>query len=397
MHRIQLVPPAVTPIEKLAVKMKDYLAIPDPGPLYTLMGAVAANMIQGNPVWLMLVGPPSCGKTELLNSLLGIPNMVEAAEISSEASFLSGTPAKDRANNATGGLLRQVGDYGGMVVNDFTSILSKSSDKVATIMAVFRECFSGRWNRHVGSDGGRHIHWNGRLSVFAGVTNRIDRHLQLSNELGERWVYFRFDEREGWTDCIMAMDDTRSPRWRDELRLLVSDFFKELDMSFETLKPRREYTMGEKLRLFRLSQVVARCRSAVARDSYSKEVVGPRETEMETRLFTVFAQVLLGMDYIGVPESLRWRLLTKVGMDSMPVLRKLIIQAASRNPISIKGLVKVVGCDVPVVKRLVRDLEIQQVLEVAGDIVSLSPWMNEHYKKLNHEGLTLVLKMQQLL
>ena len=64
-----------TPIEYLATNMKKYLHMPDCGALNTLMGAVAANMIQGGPVWLMFVGPAGSGKTEMLNSLLGLPGV----------------------------------------------------------------------------------------------------------------------------------------------------------------------------------------------------------------------------------------------------------------------------------------------------------------------------------
>ncbi len=390
-----LLPPPVTPIEKLAVKLKDYLAVPDPGPLYTLMGSVAANMMEGAPVWLMLVGPPSCGKTELLNSLLSIPHIVEAADLSSEASFLSATSHRERAKHATGGLLREVGTHGGLILNDFTSILCKSADKISSIMAVLRESYSGRWTRHVGTEGGYSLGWTGKLAVFAGVTNKIDRHHQLSSELGERWIYFRFAERETYHDCILASSD-RGQEWRQELRLLISNFFNELGLKFGHPLPRREYTTSETLRLYRLATVTARCRSAVARDSYSHEVVGPRETEIETRLYTVFAQLLLGMEYVGVPESMRWKLLVKVAMDSMPVIRKLAIEIVAYKPITIKALAVGLGCDHSVVKRLVRDLEIQRVFEQIGDIVSFSTWMSDNYRKLNHEGLTVVSRVQQL-
>lgn len=396
MRMKHLMPQPVTPVEKLAVQIKEYLSVPDPGPLYTLMGSVAANMMEGAPVWLMFVGPPSCGKTELLNSLLSIPHIIEAAEISSEGSFLSATPARDRAKHATGGLLKEIGNYGGLVLNDFTSILSKSTDKIGTIMSVFRETYSGRWTRHVGSEGGQMIQWTGKLAIFGGVTNKIDRHHQLSSELGERWVYFRFDERETFQDCMLAGGSDRDPEWRQGLRLVVAEFFKGLGLGFGTPLPRREYTMTEKLWLYRLATVTARCRSGVARDPVNREVIAPRETEVETRLYTVFAQLLLGMDCIGVPESLRWKLITKVAMDSMPVVRRMAIQTVGRKPISVQDLARAMGCDLPVIKRLVRDLEIQRVFEQIGDIVSFSPWMNDNYRKLNHEGLTVVPRVQEL-
>lgn len=43
-----------------------WLHLPDPGSLYVTLAAVVANRTAGDPVWLLLVGPPGSGKTEVL-------------------------------------------------------------------------------------------------------------------------------------------------------------------------------------------------------------------------------------------------------------------------------------------------------------------------------------------
>jgi hypothetical protein len=40
--------------------------LPNPGALLVVLGAYAANRMAGTPVWLLIVGPPSAGKTEIL-------------------------------------------------------------------------------------------------------------------------------------------------------------------------------------------------------------------------------------------------------------------------------------------------------------------------------------------
>ena len=103
-----------TPIDWLALKVREYLHMPDPLMLYTVIGSLAANMIEGNPVWLMLVGAPGSGKTELLMALLGVPGVHPVSSLEGKGVFLSGTSSRERATDATGGLLRQVGPAGAL-------------------------------------------------------------------------------------------------------------------------------------------------------------------------------------------------------------------------------------------------------------------------------------------
>ena len=86
---------------------RELLAVPDDAALLLTLAAVVANRLDGEPVWLMLVGAPGCGKTETLMTL----GRVEGVHITSkltEAGMLSGTPARERAKGARGGLLRQL-------------------------------------------------------------------------------------------------------------------------------------------------------------------------------------------------------------------------------------------------------------------------------------------------
>lgn len=387
MHSMNLFPMPVTPVEKLAVRFQDYLHLPDPSVLYVLMGAVAANMMEGNPVWLMLVGPPSCGKSEFLNTLLDIPHIVEAADIASEAAFLSATPAREKAADATGGLLRQVGEHGGLILNDFTSVLCKPPDKISMIMGVFREAYGGRWTRHVGGEGGRSLTWAGRLALFAGVTGKIDQYHAMSAELGERWVYWRWvTTSDGFPELMIA--NQRSREWREELRQVVVDFFAQQGLSFGGHNPSREITGQEHIRIHDIATIAVRCRSAVARDNFNKEILGTKQTELTTRIASVLSQLMLGMERIGVPASIRWTLMSKIAMDSMPHMRKVAIESVASSSITMETLTHVLGCDPNPVKRMVRDLEVQGILVRKGTLVGLSPWMSDNYRKVysDHRG-----------
>ena len=96
------------------------------------------------------------------------------SSLSGEAALLSATSKKDQAADASGGLLRQVGERGVLVVKDVTSILSMNGDARAGVLAALREVYDGYWSRSVGTDGGAMLEWKGRLCVVGAVTTAWD-------------------------------------------------------------------------------------------------------------------------------------------------------------------------------------------------------------------------------
>ena len=78
--------------------------------------------------------------------------------------------------------------------------------------------------------------------------------------------------------------------------------------------------------------MAAHCRSAVQRDHYNKEILGPKETELESRIGIAMGQLYIGMEAIGVREPARWGVLQKIALDSMPQLRRKILECVVGGP-----------------------------------------------------------------
>jgi hypothetical protein len=117
---------------------KHWLLLRDPTPVLAVLGAVAANNLDGDPVWLGIVAPPSSAKTELLSALSTLPDVVQAATVT-PAGLLSGTPKKQRDKGAKGGLLQQIGEFGILVLKDFGSVLSMHPETKTEVLAAMRE------------------------------------------------------------------------------------------------------------------------------------------------------------------------------------------------------------------------------------------------------------------
>ena len=150
---------------------KDY----DTDALDAVLAAAAVEKFDdgSDPVWLLIISGPGAAKTETVQALDGVGAVITSS-ITGEAALLSATPKRERTTDATGGLLRKIGDRGLLVVKDVTSILSMNNDTRAKVLSALREIYDGRWYREVGSEGGHTLEWRGRLVVIGAVTTAWD-------------------------------------------------------------------------------------------------------------------------------------------------------------------------------------------------------------------------------
>ena len=185
----------------------------DLGAQNAVLCAAAAGRLSGDPPWLLVVGGSGAAKTETI-APLSAAGAVTVSTISGKAALLSGTPAKSRAKNATGGLLRTIGGSGLLVVKDFTSILSMNRDTRALVLAALREIYDGHWSRNVGTDGGATLTWHGRLVLVGACTTAWDSAYQVVSTMGDRFVLVRLrsDDRSRRRAGLQAMANVGEER-----------------------------------------------------------------------------------------------------------------------------------------------------------------------------------------
>ena len=310
--------PAFTPwpLAQTLAAFDEWLLLPNPMPILAVLGAVAANYLPGDPVWLGLIGPPSSAKTEILNSTSALPRVVPAGTLTA-AALLSGTPRKQHDKGAKGGLLRQIGNFGIIALKDFGSILSMRPDTKAETLAALREIFDGKWTRLLGTDGGKTLSWEGKLGLIFGATGVIDAHYAVLGAMGDRFLLSRLAPiGKGQFKRALKHAGAANGRMRAELAEAVGHLF-----AGRSTVP-RVISDDEADRIDQTISLVVRLRGAIERDRHSRELEAVYGAEGTARIGLMLERLLAGLDVLGVEREQALAVIESVAMDSVPPIRR---------------------------------------------------------------------------
>ena len=104
-----------------------------------VIAVAAAERLPGDPVWLMIVSGSGNAKTETVQATSKVDGARIVSTISSCGALLSASPKKQQTKGATGGLLREIGDRGLLIIKDVTSILSQDRNTRSEVLGALRE------------------------------------------------------------------------------------------------------------------------------------------------------------------------------------------------------------------------------------------------------------------
>ena len=291
---------------------------PDTTPLHVVLAAVLANRMQeGDPLWLMILGGSSRGKTELLAALSSL-EFVRVVGSLTEASLLSGTPKRERSKNASGGLLRELPEDGSMlVVKDFGAVIAMPRDRRAAVLQALRDIYDGRYTRDVGTGGGQRLEWQGRLGFIGAATGSLDAHHSIITALGERWITLRLHSTGSKESAVAALVHHSTKQMRQELEDVVARYILNMPPP-ELLQLSEEQVEF----LSSLSMLAANARSPVERDSYNREIIVVPQTEGPPRLARQFHKLMSCLDAMGLHAEIIAAALLRITLDTIPSPRR---------------------------------------------------------------------------
>ncbi len=225
----------------------------------------------------------------------------------------------------TGGLLREIGDFGIVVLKDFTSLLSEHHETRAGLMAALRELYDGHWSRTLGGQDGRTLIWRGKLGLLAGVTETIGRHTTVIGAMGELFVFCRIpvpsDQDRIAQGRVALANVGRETEMRSELADVVRRFLAPLDLSLiPALAEAEPYIVA-------LADLATRCRSVVERDGHDRSVELVPGLEAVGRMTRVLGQLYRGLVALGLDDTKVRQILVRLALDGMPKVRRRVVEA----------------------------------------------------------------------
>ncbi|HEY3005110.1 MAG TPA: DUF3854 domain-containing protein [Kribbellaceae bacterium] len=291
-----------------------------------VLATAAVERLGGDPAWLLVVSGSGNAKTETVCCLAGVGAHI-VSTISGEAALLSGTAKRERAKDATGGLLRKMGARGLLVVKDFTSIISMNRDTRGLVLSALREVHDGRWGRDIGGEGGRSLTWTGRLVVIGATTTAYDQAHAVISKMGDRFALVRMDSTTG---RIAAGRKAMSNVNRE--RQMRQDLSEAAAAVLAGLRPEAaDVDESAAEVLLSLADVVTLARTAVEHD-YRGDVIDAHAPEMPTRFAKMLIQVARGCLALGMDPKDALAAAVRVAGDSMPPLRLAVLGDVVDHP-----------------------------------------------------------------
>lgn len=360
------------------------------------LAAYVCNRLPMENVWLIVVGPPSSGKTSALNLLTGLQGVISCGSLT-VASLLSGSPKRETNEKSTGGLLRQIGVQGVLTFKDFSSVLGQNRDKQQETMAALREIFDGEWTRSFGSDGGKTETWKGRVGVIAAATEAIDRHQQQMALMGERFLLFRIpvNSEQSLRIARRALEEKAScMEDHSRLKKLVCGIINLVNVPSEPV----DFPSDVNEMIISLAYFVSRCRTGIERNSCSREIESVPHPEEPARLAKQLKTLFCALILIGNTPDEAWRKIRRVGLSSPPELRMnaILTLRGEQLPQTTTSIAKACNTPITTMRRALEDLSYLGMTVRYGSGDSRESWLVSNQVTEELEGLDSELTEEQI-
>jgi hypothetical protein len=323
-----------------------------------VLAVYISNRVQGtDPIWAMIVGPSSGGKSELLRTLTEQKDAYFMSKPTPN-SLVSGW----RGRKEDPSQLRKI-DGKVVIIPDFAPVLTLHPEKRNELLGMLRDAYDGRFRLNKGNLEDEII--SSRFSFLTAVTTEIDSMGDAVSDLGERYIRIRLRGESRTDKALQSAKNMGSlKQMRAELISSVKTFLESLDLP----NSEPQIPIGQKQRVAHLADQVSWARSPVHRDRYSREIDHVNQPEEGGRL----THQLLTLLYALVPvrgreicNEIDYQLIKRVAEDSIPPNRLKVFRSLKKRNgcVTPKDVVSDSALPEGISRRTLEDLEALEILK----------------------------------
>lgn len=340
-------------LEELTKIVDKYLLLADKNIIKFLCAVAVANKIQAlTPTWVFLVGASSGGKSTLLEPFRGLESKF-ISDLSAKTLFSSMKSTQQDAAAIT----RFPQDGGLVIFTDFTLILEKDELVAKEIMSQFRLIFDGGFEKLSGNNSDKS--WSGRFGLILGVTTAVYEKQQQYAAVGERMIYYNFDQPDRINATIMALENLdKTDVMKAEIANAYAEYINGTPIPDKIAPIDKEFTRH----IIRLSEMATRARSSVSRNKFKRDnpITQINALEMPMRFAKQILNVAQGLIALNQDGQLHEEdkiILYKAAIDSIPKSRKEVMETLTEfHQADIPGVATKMGLPYETVKMVLEDL-----------------------------------------
>jgi hypothetical protein len=344
--------PTASPVGELLSLLGRYVHLDDPGHVWFALAVAVSAALDGDPLWGMLIGPSSSGKTEAIRALDALAEPVD--ELTAPA-LLSWTHGKQPRPT---GVLTRIGERGLVTVGDFSTVLA-TSDRGGRdqLFALLRRAYDGAVTRDLGNAPAP-LRWTGRLTLLAACTPAIDNYQSHADQLGPRWLYYRLAAGSAQAKRATSRKARLRAGQLAHHRATAAELTARLVSAARATAATIRLPDAAAERLDDIAIVGCFGRAVVPRNPYGRrDIEGLAIVEEPPRLVAQLVLLAKGLLALGLPAPAAVALCRRAALDCIPaVRRRLLVALADAGELTASEAARRVGCHRHVARMALEEL-----------------------------------------